>query len=244
MPTDAKPKPKGKGLGKKLGPLPLWAWAVIGGVSVGAVWWYMGRNKQSTGVLSTTGSTGVSPQDTTQGGYPSAATPPGQGLDQQTLQDALSQALSSSGIGQFESWAQGTITQNENAIQSLQDSLGSSLQGIQDSLSALASVAPLSSLGPNPNQGGATKQRTGKSAPSRTSRVVSRKKLKSGATVTTYSSGRKVEQAPGRSPYVIYDPAKARAKSAAKPTTRRGATQARKAIKRTPPRPKAKPGRR
>jgi hypothetical protein len=73
-------KTVGKGVGKKLGPLPVWAWALvaIGGV-VGFVWW-RGRSGgvATEGSSATILTTGVSPQQAASGGYPPGVTPSSQ----------------------------------------------------------------------------------------------------------------------------------------------------------------------
>lgn len=98
MPPTPAAQPKGKGgiggkLNRKLGPLPVWAWLIIG--SVGGYILY-GRFKGGfggggTGVETVTGNdSGITPQDMAGAGAPSQNAAPGTQLDQSTL-DALGQ---------------------------------------------------------------------------------------------------------------------------------------------------------
>lgn len=82
-----KPKPKTAGkLGKKAGPLPIWAWALLGVGGAVLLYLVLRRNTEQTGagVQLVTGGAG-NPQDAPSGGYPSAATPPAQMLNEDVL---------------------------------------------------------------------------------------------------------------------------------------------------------------
>jgi hypothetical protein len=84
-----KPKPKG-GLGRKVGPLPAWAWGAILLGAVGA-WWLFSRTGSGgpdAGPVELVSGNTLGAQDEPYGGYPSTATPPAQGLDPDVL-DAI-----------------------------------------------------------------------------------------------------------------------------------------------------------
>lgn len=74
--------PEAKGVGRKLGPLPLWAWLLIGAGGALGVWLLLRSRGQAEAVSPVELVTGARarPEDLPFGGYPSAATPPAQML--------------------------------------------------------------------------------------------------------------------------------------------------------------------
>lgn len=79
------PKASAK-LGKKAGPLPIWAWALVAGGLLVAVYFVLRRNttQAGTGIELVSGNAG-NPQDAPSGGYPQGVTPAAQMLSEEVL---------------------------------------------------------------------------------------------------------------------------------------------------------------
>lgn len=101
MPPASK-KPPLKALGKKAGPLPIWAWALLGAGTLLAVFLLLRRNTQQRGseVQLVSGGAG-NPQDAPSGGYPRGVTPAAQMLNDDVLYEIAS-GLSTLQVGQRE----------------------------------------------------------------------------------------------------------------------------------------------
>jgi hypothetical protein len=204
----------GGALSKKLGPLPRWAWAAI----VVAVVFFYYRHKASTaaGVTGATAASVLSSNvpvggstDLTGSGVPSTAGVAADGGTSSATSDILSSlgAQNATLIDALVGLAENNAN-NAAAIAS-QPATTSSVGGGGD-------VPPGASSDPGGGGGGATTPVTvpqpgGSGAPvikhvaaAPFGGVTSTKKLKSGAVVTTYKSGRKVEKAPGKKAYVIH----------------------------------------
>ena len=200
--ADPKPKAKG-GLGKKVGPLPAWGWGLIIFAVLAYFLFFRKSNKgTNAGAVSSGQSSYVEPVSQNAGdvngaqaGQPSTATAPADQLSPQVL-DALN-ALPS------------------QVSQAVQDAFASSYQlgaGAYATSTGYGAVGPLDT---GPTQGTATVsspvavgQRKGSTAVgAKTSQpfggIVKKTKLKNGATLTIYANGRRVEQVPGHSPYVV-----------------------------------------
>lgn len=174
---------------KRAGPLPRWAWAllVVGGAL--AAYYLYRRNRPgqdtSTGFTSTSiVPVGATAQLAAQSNQPSTNAAPADSMSPDVV----------AALGE-EQTTLATILQDLLANQaSLQPGFDSSTGTTTGPMAASAPLpAPASTSGALPvvtvaaPYGG----------------VVSKIKTKGGATITTYRSGRKVEQAPGKSPYVV-----------------------------------------
>lgn len=194
-------KPKG-GLGKKIGPLPAWGWGLI--VFAVLAWFLFFRksNKGTTaGVVQSGQSSYVDPVsqnagdvNAAQAGQPSTVSAPADSLSPQVL-DALN-ALPS---------------QVSTAVQ---DAFASSYAMGASPYATATGYGAVAPLNTGPTQGTATvsaptatKPQAKAKAGAKTSQpfggIVHKKKLKNGATLTTYASGRQVEQLPGKRAFVV-----------------------------------------
>lgn len=196
-----------RALTRKVGPLPVWAWAAIVLVIAFIVW---RRRKSSTagttsgaspgGATIVTGNTPATagPQDAALAGQPSTATPPAAGLDPATLDSLvgpdspLVSALNALALAPYtaptpDATASGAGT-GGGAVST--PTIGASTGGFTPTTTVAHStpLAPPAKPAPAKPFGG----------------IVSKVRLKNGATLTTYASGRKIEHAPGRSPYVVH----------------------------------------
>lgn len=79
------PSPAAK-LGKKAGPLPIWAWALVGGGALLAVFLLLRRNTEQggSGIQIVTGNA-QRPENTVSGGYPRGVTPAAEMLNDEVL---------------------------------------------------------------------------------------------------------------------------------------------------------------
>lgn len=197
--ADPKPKPKG-GLGKKVGPLPAWGWGLI---ILAVLAWFLFFRKSNGGTTATSGAgdTGGSsyvPQDNSgqinaaQAGQPSQNSAPADGLSPDvqgtimTTPSDLTSALTTALQNAYAGGAGGYM-----------GATGYFDPGLQlASQSVAATSTPVSGAKPSGSGGTAPKSTQPFGG------IVSKRKLKNGATLTTYANGRTVEQLPGHSPYV------------------------------------------
>lgn len=207
-PAPAKPKPKGSGLRRKVGPFPLWVYLVVGLVL--AVYLYRHRSSSSSSTASTSsasptdsgtvtdtgGAGGPSGVSGSQGSTVTASPDYSATLEQ--LQQGQSDiasilaGLASSGSSQ----AAGTnVDTYGNATPDSSQGVGPGANG------GYANPPPSSGGNSGPAATPSTHQTTVAKQPF--GGVVSTRKLKNGATLTTYASGRQVEQLPGKSAYVV-----------------------------------------
>lgn len=212
---------KGKGLSRKIGPLPLWAWASLALVTGYFLWKRLGSSATAgsqaqppastagpdTGLPATTGTSG----DTSGAG--SAGVDPSQllsalGAQQSDAFSQLAQALqaqeaqlqeqiaqqlaalgSSGGAPTVPPPDQPTVTPQpggSNAPRITYSRVPASAPNF--ARAAQAQTAAFKAAGQTPAFGGVTNVRT----------------TSTGTTITTYASGRVVEQAPGRTAYVAH----------------------------------------
>jgi hypothetical protein len=203
------PKPKpGKGakggLGKKVGPLPAWGWGLIVLAVLGYFLFFRRSNSGTVAGVVSTGQTAGTPLDANAGainaaqaGQPSTATAPADGLDPSTqgyllttpsdLSAALTTALGNAyatGLGPY-------ATATGAGFDTGQHSTDLNVIGQATATAPVATAKPTASGGTAPKAlqpfGG----------------IISKKKLKNGATLTSYANGRQVEQMPGKSAYVV-----------------------------------------
>lgn len=190
----------GQAFGKKMGPLPRWGWLVLAAGLVGAYLVYRRRaNGTAAGLgdvvqqrISIVPTTSATPDSSNQwnamGGGMSANAPPSQSLSPDVLSqlggiDALSTVLADILANQYTDG-----------------------NGIFAHATGTGTVAPEAETvavhGPAATSG-ALPVTTRAATPKLFGGIVSHKKLKSGATLTTYANGRQVEHKPGSSPYVV-----------------------------------------
>lgn len=215
----AKPKPKGNGkniLTKKLGPLPVWVWVATAVGTYLAYRYFTGANASAAQVTtpSSTDSSGTTgtPTDTSglTGGSVTGSTPDTSGYT--AYSDILSQLE-----GQNASLTSALLAGESNYTASGLSSGGGggSSSGSGAPASTVASKSPYISGGtqstiptstPNFAQAAVAKTAAGAATGTKLAfgGVTSVKTLKNGATLTTYASGRKVEQAKGKSAYVVH----------------------------------------
>jgi hypothetical protein len=189
--------------------VPKWAWIVAALVAVG-VFYYMRHRaaNNSTGAQSAGASASDSLGSST-------------GVDTSQLASDVAGQLGSSLGGTPPSYSSGAVSPVDNS-QLYATMLQMQAQSFSDYLGTLApilsaGIVPTSSgTVPGSSDGGPTtapgapatsnpQTPTGPAAakPAAFGGIVSKVKTKTGAIITTYASGRKVEQAPGKSPYVI-----------------------------------------
>jgi hypothetical protein len=210
-------------LGRKIGPLPVWAWLLLAAVAGYIVYRRVkSSNQASTGPLVETtpqpvaaGAASATP-DTSLGAVPSAGSPSDTGSTTSDLVTALG-GQQASLLDALEARNQDVITLAGMQIQALQT--GTALSSTNTQTQPLVGSQPGGSNAPTtsyvqpqavtvPTSPAAAQTATRTSAASTGGGqpfggVTSVRKLKSGATLTTYASGRQVEQAPGKSPYVV-----------------------------------------
>lgn len=209
---------KGSGLGRKVGPLPLWAWVLVGIVG-GYFALKLIRGGSSSGASAATDnqSSASSPSPSSSMGVaPSAGSPSDTGTATSDLlssfgsqQESLLSALEAAnqdvvGLAQ----AQIQYAQTQTSMGSFQtqtqplvatDPYANAPQYVYvqpSAVTAAPSAPPAASVATR-----SSSANTGGGQPF--GGVVSTAKLKNGATLTTYASGRQVEQVPGKSPYVV-----------------------------------------
>lgn len=209
----AKPKPKGKNtfFTKKVGPLPVWAWVATAVGTYLAYRYFSGASASTTtpAATDTTGATGT-PVDTSGlgSGTVTGSSPDTSGY--QPFSDLISQIES-----QNASLLSAILDQGGLAGGTTGSSSGAGDGGTGIDVVATASKSPYVNGGTQKTIPASTRNfaeaavaKTAAGAATGTKvafgGVVSTKKLKNGATLTTYASGRQVEQAPGKSAYVVH----------------------------------------
>lgn len=192
----APPKGKAKGLGlkKKIGPLPLWAWLGVG-AGLALIVYLRYRDTSGGGgygVETVTGADGVSnatPMDQAGAGQPSQNAAPGFMLDQAALDQIT--AATAAGASRYD----------------IQDELLDRFARMEES-----QVTPYEpgfyepAITPAEAVVDATLASPGQAIrPKATpvSKILSVTRTKTGGKITTYQGGRKIQQEPGRTPYVI-----------------------------------------
>ncbi len=218
--ADPKPKQgKGAGLKKKIGPLPLWAWALIAAV-VGYFLWTKvlsggaqpQQQQTAPGNESTpaTGGADSSGLGSSSGGVDTSAG------GQQSLVDALGGSLAGFAADQQQS--------NAQFQQSIQDELASYLDGAGGAATSSSNSNDSTQATHEPNSNtttltyhkvAAASQNFAQAAAKQSSSlkaagkaqpfggvVATHKNAKTGVTTTRYANGRIVTQAPGKSAYV------------------------------------------
>ena len=194
----------GGGLKKKVGPLPAWAWGLL---VLAVLAWFLFFRRSNSGTTATTGAADTAtstlyPQDNAtdlnaaQAGQPSTNSAPADSLSPDVL-SALQ-------------------AQNSDLVTALSGAFQSSFtSGVAPYATATGYGLALPVDTPAPEQGAATvttptavsqPSGSGGTKPAATQPfggIVSKTRTKTGATLTTYANGRVVEQAQGRSPYVV-----------------------------------------
>ena len=232
MATQTPNKPPAGGAGKKagniltrkLGPAPVWVWgAVVIGLYL--AYRYYENNKASStaaaaGDTGTTDSTDTTPADSTSSGGASStpadnssgSTP--DATDPYAAVDSLLTALLSGGAGAGASGGGGTGGGGSNPGIDIPPAVpfpGTPIApgSVGETLPAAPTATGVTSANP-PHVGtvaatpAAPEAVTGKQITGAAyGGIVSTKKLASGATLTTFATGRQVEQAPGKAPYVV-----------------------------------------
>lgn len=215
----------GSGLRKKVGPLPVWVWGLI--VAAVLAWWLFFR-RSNQGTTATVGDGGTAqsvllPQDNAAGmnaaqaGQPSTVSAPADNLSSDVLQTLAAQ---NSTLVQGLVGAMGAAFSANASPYATSTGYPTMLAGTGDSglqTPGYPQQYLVQPSAPQPEQVSQpqvtvtapvrTAQVSSTSAKAQTSQpfggVVSKTKLKNGATLTTYASGRQVEQAPGKSAYVV-----------------------------------------
>lgn len=190
--TSAPPvgKNAGKGLKKKVAGLPLFVWLGVAVVGLG-LGWYLRRNSSSSGSLA------ASPTDAASSGTDSGTADLGSALSGGGIASptmGTDPYADSSVLGDIRGKAEDALTESDQNASAIGD-IQTSFQGMQQAIADdVASV-----LGNVGSSGGSGASAAGKSSTSTLDKVVSRITLKSGAKVTTFASGRKVQSAtPGK----------------------------------------------
>lgn len=198
-------------LTKKLGPLPRWAW--LGILIVVVVFWWYRRRQNSANQVAAAGATPT--------GQETNVVPVQSGAGTQDMAGAMSgqPSTNTAPSDQLSSDVLQTIGAENSA---LVDALGTALQNAYQlgggAYMTSTGTPPANWTGSTPMQPASTVSApvaTTPSTPSATATkvatpaqpfggIVSKTKLKNGATLTTYASGRQVEQLPGHSPYVVH----------------------------------------
>ncbi len=208
----AKPKPKGKNtfFTKKVGPLPVWAWVATAVGTYLAYRYFSGASASTMtpAATDTTGATGT-PVDTSGlgGGTVTGSSPDTSGY--QPFSDLISQLES-----QNASLLSAVLDQGGLAGGTTGSSSGAGDGGTGIDVVATTSKSPYVNGGTQKTIPASTRNfaeaavaKTAAGAATGTKvafgGVVSTKTLKNGATLTTYASGRQVEQAKGKSAYVV-----------------------------------------
>lgn len=207
----------GNGLKRKLGPLPVWAWALLGAV---VVFWLFSRLRGTTA--------GSSAQATQQAQTDNVTPAQAMGNTASTDTSGNAQATSdvvtalggenASLLASIEAVNQDVLGLAQSQISYLtsQTALSSSTSETQPAVTSQPggsnapqifyvspqALAP-SSSSPAPGAAAARSSAASTTGGQPFGGVTSVTKLKNGSTLTTYASGRKVQQVPGKSPYVV-----------------------------------------
>lgn len=198
-----KPKPSKGGLGKKVGPLPAWAWGLILVAVLGYFMFFRrGNSGTNAGAVSTDAAgSQQTPLDANAGavnaaqaGQPSTNSAPADMLDPSTqgyllttpsaLSDALTSALGNAYVNGVGPYATATGTAYDPGMQPA------------DSVSTPVAAAPHAK---KPSGSGGSKPKSLQPFGG----IVHKRRLKNGATLTTYANGRQVEHRKGHKPYVV-----------------------------------------
>lgn len=191
-------------LQKKYGPLPAWAWLAI--VGVGVFLWrrHQGATTQGSGLVTATPDTGsdtsaLGSGGTTPGGGGGGGDSPGTTTP---LDDSTAPPWYHGGGGG------GTVpasTANGNGTGSSPASGAGAASKQQQAAALKVAQHPVAASNPNFAAAAQAKTAAGKAAgvPVAFGGVTNTKTLKNGATLTTYASGRQVEQVKGKSAYVV-----------------------------------------
>lgn len=190
---------------KKFG-LPIWAWAlVIAGVVFALYWWHKKHSAATSQDTSNAtpldaGAAAAQPDSEAGSGGGGGGIPDLSGIGSASVP----YTVDSTPYPYFDIGAGG-----EAPVQLSPDGSSSSTQTAQPSQTASSSLVKIAETpvsAKNPNFAQAAQARTAAGQASGTAvpfgGVVGVTKLKSGATLTTYATGRQVEQAPGKSAYV------------------------------------------
>jgi hypothetical protein len=208
-------KPQGKAglLTRKKGPLPVWAWLILASLAGWYLWKRLGSNVASQNpAASSAQQTATGPPATDNSGATSGDGSASGGLSAQDLasalgasNDSLAQMFAQSladNNAQLEAWWQLQQQPQEPPTTTTTPTTTPTTK----TPPAIAIYHPVS--GKTHNFAAAavaqthTLQAAGQAAPF--GGVVAVHRLRNGSTVTTYASGRKVQQAPGKSAYVIH----------------------------------------
>lgn len=206
-PASAKGSAKG-GLGRKVGPLPLYVWLLLG-AAVGYLVWRHGKMVGGAGTTSgnvgaevVSGNTTATPVDAALAGQPSTNYAPANQIDPSVLDSLLGSgsplvtalngnadaaAAAASGGGSLYATSTGDGSASNPGGQTAVATPGTQTGGYVPTTTVATTKPATPAAAAAPAFGG----------------IVSKIKTKTGATITTYANGRKVEQAPGHSPYVI-----------------------------------------
>ena len=202
--AEPQPKPKGGkgGLGKKIGPLPAWGWGLIVLAVLGYFLFFRKPNAGTVAGVVSTGQTAGTPLDANAGainaaqaGQPSTNSAPADSLSPETqgyiltTPSDLSTALTAALAGAYPSGVAPYAT--ATGYDPIGHSTDLQVVGTATATAPVAAKKPTASGGTAPRSlqpfGG----------------IVHKKKLKNGATLTTYANGRQVEQLPGKPAYVV-----------------------------------------
>lgn len=184
---------KGKGLTKKYGPFPLWVYLGVVGIVVLYLYY---RHRNSAG-QSSSASTGGYVQPT-----------PASGVDVVPSGNANTTTGDTGASGsQPVDFPTDYATESDlqSAIDAVNSNTAAAIAGItfpQPNVNITVPTGPGSSVAKTTTASKTAAKTAAPGAPF--GGVVSRKLLKNGATLITYKSGRQVEQAPGKSPYVVH----------------------------------------
>jgi hypothetical protein len=209
--------PAGKGITAKFGPLPIWAWGAIALVVFIAVYYYYSKASGSSNTAAN--ATGTSTDTSGTSGIQSV-TPTSSGYDVSLTGDQLASMLS----GSSQTGGNPTMSDYLNDLEGLQGATNTAAQALNDSYVAGIAQGAGQQL-PTTNTGQSTASPAKQAAKLTTavtaaktrgvvlpkgynaslvnSNLLSVVKLKTGAFSYSYKGGRKVTQAPGKSPYVV-----------------------------------------
>jgi hypothetical protein len=213
--ADPPAKGKGSGLTKKLGPLPLWAWASIGLLAG----WYLYKRYSASAALT---AAQVTPAATAAAATPDTSLGTSASAGAPTATDQTTSDLISSLGGENASLISALTQVNQNvsdlassqiAYASTNTSLGAFNTQTQPAVASQpgGSNAPVMQyMAPNvvapqagPGPAAVTATKSSAAGGPVFGGVTGVKTLSNGATLTTYASGRQVEKVQGKSAYVV-----------------------------------------